>query len=92
MAITYPARTYPYVAWTLTAGFKPKEVTLVSRAWSFSRDVNSTGGSNFVGDLAATREAVIAMGRTRLAAQRIRLEKQMATLSKREAALNKAEG
>lgn len=87
-------RQYPRQAWVLQTSFKPKEVTIERpyKSWSGAADgdLSSTGKWYSANDLFDTKDAAIAAGHLRLAAQEEKLAKQMAGITKKRAELGKA--
>lgn len=88
-------RTYPRQAWVLQPSFRPKEVTLVRRAFAYSPtdygDTADTGKDYAPEDMFPTKADAIAEGKKRLDEQQAKLDKMQANLDKRRATLKKAE-
>lgn len=85
-------RTYPYAAWALTPGFKPKAINLIKcygATWD-KYDVSSTGKIYLVDHVYETQDAAIRAGLDKCDAQQADLHARQARLDKRRATLEKA--
>ena len=83
-------RTYPYEAWTLTAGFNPKKVTLEKVSFYGDHDVSDTGKIYNMRELHETRGAAIRAGFALCDKQQADIRKRQERLDKRVASLEKA--
>ena len=89
-------RKYPRQAWVLQPSFKPKEITIVKRAYGYSStysgyDEADTGKTYHTVNLFDTKAAAIAAGREQIKKLQTDIARRQETVSKRIAALDKAE-
>ena len=83
---------FPYKGWVLSPSFKPVERTIVGPSYSPRWHTTESGKQYHISDIFPTKEAAIADGRIKIAAQMADVKKREANVLKRQAALDKAEG
>lgn len=87
--------TFPYTGWVLTSGFKPAQVTVVSKKqYSFGDAwLETETGKNYAKEkVHLTKEEAIAHGHIELFKQQAAVDKKQTNIHKRRAALEKAAG
>lgn len=85
-------KSYPYQAWVLTPGFKPKQVTLTKpyRWQSGHGDETDSGKVYHFSEIYPDLEAAITAGWEKVDAQQADIDKRQERLDKRKTALTKA--
>lgn len=81
---------YPFTAWMLTPGYRPKEVTITESYWMSGYLKRDTGSCIRRENLFDTRAECVTDGFRRLEEAEARIEKQKASNAKRRATLEKA--